>query len=580
MTLLGALASNAAIAASDLADFDEAVDDRLNSVLVAGSNVTLTYNDVANTLTIDSTGGGGGGGFIDTVADTGHPGTGTDIDLNVTGTTLTAKLLSTATPQLERVGLGVAAGATARITLPATASLAGGIDFGGTASLQYVSAGKVKFERPSGGLSHFEINAASGQDALLGFSEAGTSQWRLRHTASNGVFTIRDEPGTRDVVTFNPDGTTLFNVANTGAVNSAHRAYQFQQSAAWDGGSTDGGGSTDNRSRVRISISHIAGFTNSTNGTRGDVTTSSGALSGGHTGWDPYFAATDNFNAKGGWTGFQNTVQLMSKPTGTNPAASHDNYAEVVGFVSRIEDVRSMGTYAGCFESLLKISNVSDNADAGPIRGFGALFQVQERNAYSTYNNSAIFDTTTGWTASGGRGLWIHSSGSAVLGTGIHMRGSAGYKRFITGCDAAGVEQFCVDGQGNIGVRRVTDQSTTLVYALTIGYTSAGVASTVEGDGIGMGGDVELFRSAANTLRTPDALSLGSFISQNSTTSAFLQQTSLTSAPGTGGASTVRLYVRNGKVVFAYNDAGTNRYLTCDVTSTGTGAWAFSTTAP
>lgn len=39
-------------------DFNEAVDDRVNSLLVAGSNVTLTYNDVANTLTVAASGGG------------------------------------------------------------------------------------------------------------------------------------------------------------------------------------------------------------------------------------------------------------------------------------------------------------------------------------------------------------------------------------------------------------------------------------------------------------------------------------------------------------------------------------------
>lgn len=48
--------------AANITDFSEAVDDRVSSLLVAGSNITLTYNDVANTLTIASTGGGGGGG--------------------------------------------------------------------------------------------------------------------------------------------------------------------------------------------------------------------------------------------------------------------------------------------------------------------------------------------------------------------------------------------------------------------------------------------------------------------------------------------------------------------------------------
>jgi hypothetical protein len=42
--------------ATDVTDFSEAVDDRVNSLLVAGSNITLTYNDLANTLTIDAAG--------------------------------------------------------------------------------------------------------------------------------------------------------------------------------------------------------------------------------------------------------------------------------------------------------------------------------------------------------------------------------------------------------------------------------------------------------------------------------------------------------------------------------------------
>lgn len=46
---------------STISDFSESVDDRVAGLLVAGSNITLNYNDVANTLTISSTGGGGGG---------------------------------------------------------------------------------------------------------------------------------------------------------------------------------------------------------------------------------------------------------------------------------------------------------------------------------------------------------------------------------------------------------------------------------------------------------------------------------------------------------------------------------------
>jgi hypothetical protein len=46
--------------ASTISDFSEAVDDRTSNLLVAGTNVTLAYDDLANTLTISSTGGGGG----------------------------------------------------------------------------------------------------------------------------------------------------------------------------------------------------------------------------------------------------------------------------------------------------------------------------------------------------------------------------------------------------------------------------------------------------------------------------------------------------------------------------------------
>jgi uncharacterized delta-60 repeat protein len=47
--------------ASTISDFNEAVDDRTANLLVPGTNVTLAYNDLANTLTISATGGGGGG---------------------------------------------------------------------------------------------------------------------------------------------------------------------------------------------------------------------------------------------------------------------------------------------------------------------------------------------------------------------------------------------------------------------------------------------------------------------------------------------------------------------------------------
>ena len=46
---------------SNLYFTDERVDDRVNALLTAGSNITLTYDDAANTLTIASTASGGSG---------------------------------------------------------------------------------------------------------------------------------------------------------------------------------------------------------------------------------------------------------------------------------------------------------------------------------------------------------------------------------------------------------------------------------------------------------------------------------------------------------------------------------------
>lgn len=47
--------------AVDVTDFSEAVDDRVAALLTAGTNITLTYNDGAGTLTIDAASGGSGG---------------------------------------------------------------------------------------------------------------------------------------------------------------------------------------------------------------------------------------------------------------------------------------------------------------------------------------------------------------------------------------------------------------------------------------------------------------------------------------------------------------------------------------
>jgi hypothetical protein len=102
--------------ASTISDFSEAVDDRVNSLLVAGTNITLTYNDGANTLTIDAAAGAGQAGvqFQDEGSNLGSSGTATVVDF---------------------VGAGVTA---SRVSNTVTVTIPGG---GGQAGIQFAEEG-------------------------------------------------------------------------------------------------------------------------------------------------------------------------------------------------------------------------------------------------------------------------------------------------------------------------------------------------------------------------------------------------------------------------------------------------------
>lgn len=50
------LATLLALVSTDISDFAEAVDDRVNALVVEGSGITKTYNDAGNLLTISATG--------------------------------------------------------------------------------------------------------------------------------------------------------------------------------------------------------------------------------------------------------------------------------------------------------------------------------------------------------------------------------------------------------------------------------------------------------------------------------------------------------------------------------------------
>ena len=64
----GTAYSPASLVNTDLSNWNEAVDDRVAALLVAGSGIGLSYNDAANTLTISATGGITGSGTADQIA--------------------------------------------------------------------------------------------------------------------------------------------------------------------------------------------------------------------------------------------------------------------------------------------------------------------------------------------------------------------------------------------------------------------------------------------------------------------------------------------------------------------------------
>ncbi len=69
--LSGKAATSHTHTAANVTDFSEAVDDRVAALLVAGTGITLTYDDPAGTITVDAAGGGGtidGSGTADYVA--------------------------------------------------------------------------------------------------------------------------------------------------------------------------------------------------------------------------------------------------------------------------------------------------------------------------------------------------------------------------------------------------------------------------------------------------------------------------------------------------------------------------------
>ncbi len=164
--------------AATISNFSEAVDDRVAALVVAGTNVTVNYNDVANTLTISSLGGGGSTNLSVTrdatsvvvVSDTGTDGT-----LPVATGSLAGVLSAADKTKLD----GVASGATAN---SADAILLARANHTGTQVLSTISDVSI---------TAANLNALDdGADTTLHFHTADRA--RANHTGSQVASTISD----------------------------------------------------------------------------------------------------------------------------------------------------------------------------------------------------------------------------------------------------------------------------------------------------------------------------------------------------------------------------------------------------
>lgn len=159
--------------ASTIQDFSEAVDDRVSGLLVAGANVTLTYNDVGNSLTIAAVNGAGATLADGDYGDVTVSGTGTSIIIDPATVTL-AKMANLPTDTLigrDTAGTGV----------PEQLTVTGGLEFTGAGGIQTgaftgdvtKSAGGTALAIAAGSVTYSKMQSI-GTDTLIGRDTAAT----------------------------------------------------------------------------------------------------------------------------------------------------------------------------------------------------------------------------------------------------------------------------------------------------------------------------------------------------------------------------------------------------------------------
>ncbi len=214
--------SDPTIQVSDITDFAEGVDDRVASLLQAGNNISLTYNDSANTLTINSTLG------TEEVQDAigTHISGVSGISVGYNDTTgYTTIGLSDPTVQLADI-TDLSSNARTFLTTPSSNNLSTLVtDETGSGPLVFANSPTMSGVTVSGVLTANRISAANGNFTVDDYSGAGVQ-------VKNGYVEFRDSTLTfvrsplQTVFTIDGSG----NLSSLGTLSVANNAFSVNSS--------------------------------------------------------------------------------------------------------------------------------------------------------------------------------------------------------------------------------------------------------------------------------------------------------------------------------------------------------------